>query len=377
MKIFCGVPAVQRPIPERPMTDAEQATATPWRRDPRRIEAGLAAWARSWRGDGARVADVRSPQSGMANDTVLFRVDEEPLVARLAPADDSHYPTFPTFDLGFQARVMELVRTRTSVPVPEVVHLETSESWLGAPFMVVRAVDGVVASDNPPYLFDPDGWFLQGTPDDWKRCEASTIELFVRLHRIADAGDDTAFLHVDAPGDTALARLLASHREYYEWARDGHTVHILERAFEVLAATIPANDRSVVLWGGGRPGNVVYRDFEPVAALDWEMAGVGPPEVDLAWTTFFQRFFAQFGEPFGLTVPAMFDRADAAAIYERLSGDTLDDLAWYEALAGYRFGIILARMTLRSVAYGQRELPEDPDDLILFAPLLDRLLREL
>jgi len=26
--------------------------------------------------------------------------------------------------------------------------------------------------------------------------------------------------------------------------------------------------------------------------LDWETAGVGPPEVDLAWSTFFQRFFA-------------------------------------------------------------------------------------
>jgi aminoglycoside phosphotransferase (APT) family kinase protein len=351
-----------------------EANATPWRREPKQIEAGLIAWARNWRGEDVAVTDLRTPQSGMANDTILFTVDGDALVARLAPAADSDYPTFPTFDLGLQTRVIELVRTRTAVPAPEVVHHETDESWVGAPFMVVRAVEGEVANDNPPYLLDPTGWFLRGTPDDWKRLETSTIKLFAQLHCIADDGDDTAFLRVDAPGDTALAQLLASHRAYYDWARDGIEVPILERAFATLAKTNPPNERSVVLWGDGRPGNIIYRNFEPVAALDWEMAGVGPPEVDVAWTTFFHRFFASMAAQFGIDVPAMFDRAEAAATYERLGGDALDDLAWYEALAGYRFGIILLRMSLRGIAYGTQQRPADPDDLIMFAPLLEELL---
>jgi aminoglycoside phosphotransferase (APT) family kinase protein len=314
----------------------------------------------------------------MANDTVLFRLDGEALVARLAPAPDSQYATFPNFDLELQRRAIELVHARTSVPVPDIVHLEASGEWLGVPFMVVRAVEGEVASDNPPYLMDPDGWFLRGTPEDWKRMEASTIDVFVRLHEIVDDGADTAFLRVDAPGDTALARLLASHRDYYEWARDGHAIPILERAFEVLAKTVPDNDRRVLLWGDGRPGNIIYRDFEPVAVLDWEMAGVGPPEVDLAWTTFFQRFFAGMAEQYGLPpVPAMFDRTETVAAYERGSGTGLDDLSWYEALAGLRFGIILTRMSLRGIAYGLQELPAGPDELLLFAPLLDQLLEEV
>jgi aminoglycoside phosphotransferase (APT) family kinase protein len=357
--------------------EQQQVTTTPWRRDPERLAAGLAAWARSMRGDRATVTDVRAPDSGMANDTVLFHLDGEALVARLAPAPESAYPTFPTFDLAFQQRVIELVRARTPVPVPEVICLEPSAAWLGVPFIVVRAVEGLVPCDNPPYLLDPNGWFLRGTPDDWKRLETSTIAVFVQLHRITD-GDDTAFLRVDAPSETALARLLASHREYYEWARAGHTIPILERTFDVLTATLPANDRSVLLWGDGRPGNIIYRDFEPVAVLDWEMAGVGPPEVDVAWTTFFHRFFAYMGQQWTLgSVPAMFDRAETAATYERLGGEPLDDLAWYEALAGLRFGIILARMSLRSIAYGMQEQPADPNDLVMFTPLLEQLLAEL
>ena len=86
---------------------------------------------------GANVSDVRMPESGMANDTVMFRLDGEALVARLAPAPGSAYPTFRTYDLGFQRRVIELVRARTKVPVPEIVHLEESESWIDAPFMVI------------------------------------------------------------------------------------------------------------------------------------------------------------------------------------------------------------------------------------------------
>ena len=281
------------------MTDAQPGTATPWRRDATQLELDLTRWARSVHGSDARVTDVRLPASGMANDTVMFSLDGDALAARLAPAPGSPYPTFPTYDLDFQERVMHLVRSRTTVPVPEVVHLERSDAWLGAPFLVTRAIEGVVASDNPPYLLDPTGWFLQGTPEQWRRFETSTIGLLVQLHRVV------------------------------------------------------------------------------VGALDWEMAGIGPPEVDLAWVTFFQRMWASMGEQFGLPAPALFDRATTVATYERLSGDTLDDLAWYEALGGLRLGIILARMTLRSAAFGLQALPDDPDGLVMFKPLLVRLLEDV
>jgi aminoglycoside phosphotransferase (APT) family kinase protein len=76
-------------------------------------------------------------------------------------------------------------------------------------------------------------------------------------------------------------------------------------------------------------------------------------------------------------VAAMFDPVDAAATYERISGDTLDNLSWYEAFAGLRFGIILLRMRLRSIAFGMQEDPVDPDEMIMFGPLLDRLLRQV
>jgi aminoglycoside phosphotransferase (APT) family kinase protein len=273
---------------------------------------------------------------------------------------------------------MALVRERTALPVPEIVLHERSSEFLGAPFLVVRAIEGEVASDNPLYLRDEDGWFLRGTPDDRRRMEAGTIALFAELHRLRDDGETTAFLHVDAPGGTPLARLLASHRAYYDWAREGMTIPTLERAFDALGRTLPPNGRSVVLWGDGRPGNILYRDFEPVGALDWEMAGIGPPEADVAWTTFFHRFFTFMAETPGTDpVPVMFRRDDVADAYERAGGVPLDDLTWYEGLAGLRFGIILVRMLQRGLAYADAPLPDDRDSLMLFAPLMHEILDEV
>ena len=356
------------------MSDRPAASTTPWRSEPSTLQSQLAAWSHQFHGDDAVVTDVGAPDSGMANDTVFFTVDGQRLVVRLAPTPDAWFPTFRTYDLELQARVMELVRERTDVPVPVVLHVETSREWFGVPFLVTRAVEGVVPSDNPPYLLDPGGWFLQATPEQWKRFEHSTIDVFVRLHRVADEGDDTAFLRLDAPGDTALERQVADLRAYYEWARGEHSVPILERGIDVVTKTMPSNDRSVLNWGDSRPGNIIYRDFEPAAVLDWEMATVGPPEVDVAWTTFFQKFFAGMAEQHGLQVPAMFDATATVAAYEQLGGVGLDDLTWYEGFAACRFAIILLRMAQRSAAYGLAPLPEDPDDLIMFAPLLGRLL---
>ena len=54
--------------------------------------------------------------------------------------------------------------------------------------------------------------------------------------------------------------------------------------------------------------------------------------------------------------------------YEKVAGERLEDLAWYEAFAGVRFAIILMRMSLRAAASVRCRPPTDPDALIMFAP---------
>jgi aminoglycoside phosphotransferase (APT) family kinase protein len=361
------------------VTDAGPVSTSAWQSDSGEMASRLTDWAREhYRRSDVVVTDVATPPSGAANVTRLFTVDGDELVIRFAPGPDDVFPTFRTCDLDFERRVMALVRTRTAVPVPDVLDVDTNRELFGVPFLVTRAVEGLVPSDNPPYLLDPNSWFRQGTGEEWARFERSTIHVLVQLHRITDHDADTEFLQLDAPGDTALQRQLNDLLAYYDWARGAHSVPVLERGLDIVATTLPASERSVFNWGDSRPGNILYRDFMPVAVLDWEMATVGPPEMDVAWTTFFQKFFADMASRFGLPpVPDMFSTASTAATYAQLGGEHLDDLHWYEAFAACRFAIILLRATQRAAASGVQPLPDDADDLIMFAPLLDRLLEDI
>ncbi len=357
--------------------------ALPWRRDVSAITEDLARWVSHEMSPGAALGACAMPDNGMANETVVFDVGSDRFVARLAPHKDTPYPVFPVFDLRLQRDCLELVRARTDVPVPEVVRYEDDPQWLGTPFLVMRYIEGEVPRDTPPYLLE--GWMTALSATDLKRVEESTVEVLVGIHQVRAGADLALFDHGRAEA-SPLGRQLAAQRAYYEWARDGRRVPAIEEALATLGSTVPPNNRLVLNWGDSRIGNIIYRDCRPVAVLDWEMATSGPPEVDVAWmvflhtfmldmiTTFMPDVFAGTG-PGGMTGFLRRDRV--ADLYEKVAGETLDDLTWYEAFAGLRFAIILMRMSLRAAASGATPLARDPDALIMFAPLLRRLVAGL
>ena len=120
---------------------------------------------------------------------------------------------------------------------------------------------------------------------------------------------------------------------------------------------------------------MLYRDFAPVAVLDWEMATIGPREVDVAWMVFLHRFFQDLAEKFEMPgIPGFMAAGDVCAAYEDLTGYCPTELHWYEVYGALRFAIVSVRTTGRGVAYGVQEKPEDPDDVIMFRNLQEKML---
>jgi aminoglycoside phosphotransferase (APT) family kinase protein len=376
------------------MSDAPTFDSIPWRRDPRGLGARLERWFDHVlpAGSAPSVGEITMPEgTGMSSETMLFDVElrehgarqTRRYVARLAP-DPASYPVFPAYDLELQQRCLRTVRAHTDVPVPEAPWYEADPRWLGSPFLVMGRVDGVAATDMPPYVFG--GWIFDATAEDRRRIERNVVSVLARLHQlrpdhIDQPGDDRSpvdLTFLDRPGHGAspLDQHLGYQRSYYEWAREGLRVPLIERTFAWLDEHRPPDDFPTVLnWGDARIANILWRDHLPVAVLDWEMAALGPPEVDIAWSIHLHDFFQGIALNYGFPgIPDFLDRSRVAAIYEELTGYQPRHLRWFEVFALVRFQIITVRTTMRSIEYGMAPRPDDPDDLITFRAMAERIL---
>jgi aminoglycoside phosphotransferase (APT) family kinase protein len=359
-----------------PEEEAAMHIDTPWRRDLEEVGPAMEKWARAVLGPDARVSEAGAPGNGMSSETVLFEMtldgESERYAARLAPMPEV-YPVFPEYDIELQAKCMRLVQARTDVPVPDVRWVELDPQWLGTPFLVMRRIDGEAPPDIPPYVFG--GWVADAPPETRAAMQRRTLEVLKKLHELSPANADLAFLTRPEHGPTALRQQIGYQRWYYDWARDGKSYPLIDATFAWLEANWPAEGETVLNWGDSRVGNVLYRDFTPIAVLDWEMATVGPREVDVAWMIFLHTFFHDMATTFGL--PGMTDfmqRDSVIAEYEELTGHKVENLEWFEVYAALRFAIVSIRTSKRGIAYGTMEEPEDPDDLIMFRELLRKML---
>jgi aminoglycoside phosphotransferase (APT) family kinase protein len=330
--------------------------------------------------------------NGMSSETVLLgissledgvRVTRE-YVARVAPAA-ADLPVFPEYRLTDQYDAMRLAGELAGVPVPPVGLNEPTGEVLGTPFFLMERLDGAVPPDVLPYPFG-DNWLFDASPEQQARLQRGSVEVLARLHAIPDASTTFAFLDPAVTGHdgaTPLARNLAKTRAWYQYALDAPEGSprspLIERGLAWLEANLPAEEGDAVLvWGDARIGNMMFREFAPVAVLDWEMATLGPRELDLAWMVFAHQVFQEIATMLGLPgMPDFLSADDVVATYEEISGVRPGDLTWYLVHAAVNWGCVFLRTSARQVHFGEIEVPEDPESVFHHRPLLERLLEEV
>ena len=333
--------------------------------------------------DRPHVSELVVPESnGMSSETLLFEATwhengterTEACAARLRP-DPANVPVFPVYDLERQFRVMGLVAEHSAVPVPRTLWFEPDESHIGSPFFVMERVDGIVPPDIMPYPFG--SWLSEAAPADQERLQTSSVRVLAELHDMDVTPQDLAFLELDRPGDSAMRRHVADTTAFYEWvAGEGARSPLIERTFTWLDDHWPTDEgETVISWGDSRIGNMMFRDFEPVAVLDWEMAAVGPREIDIGWMVYLHRFLDDIAIQAGLPgMPDFMRLDDVAEAYARHAGHTPGDLDFFTMYAALRHAIVMSRVARRQVLFGEIAMPDDPDDMIMHRPTLEQML---
>jgi aminoglycoside phosphotransferase (APT) family kinase protein len=307
--------------------------ATGERRDDAMLAAGLARWlaehadaglvpgtATGSGRDEVTIAGLVHADGGMANETVLldFGPGHAGMVVRLPPLE----ATFPDYDLEPQSAVQNAVAA-AGVPAPAPAIVERDPSWVGAPFLAMPRMHGAVAGPAP--AFDP--YVLDAGPALQRVMYDGLIDVLAEIHAVPW---EAARLG-EVLGGTGLADALARWATYVEWSSEGDPLPALAEALDWCTRHRPPEREAVLLWGDVRLGNLVFDDARRiVAVLDWDLAALGPPEMDLGW-----HFGLDFMMEvlFGQRVPGFPSRIEALERYERASGHEVRDLGWHEVFA--------------------------------------------
>lgn len=255
------------------------------------------------------------------------------LVARIGSRGHRIYPEESVVT---QAAVQSAVGASGEIPVPEVLAVEDDPDHLGAPFFVMRFVPGLVAPDFPSH--HRDGWLAELIPPERTAVWWSAITTLAALHDADSLADQVPGLGPGGPV-ADLSRWRES-LDFYQCADDP----VISRAGDWLQENCPPGAaRRSLLWGDARLGNLVFAGVEVAAVLDWEMAGIGDPESDLAWFLYLDTFLSSgVGARRLYGLPSRSQTVDA---YAALTGRAVHHLDYYTVLAGWKFALITAAVT--------------------------------
>jgi aminoglycoside phosphotransferase (APT) family kinase protein len=322
--------------------------------------------------------------NGMSSETIILtgRWDEdgqqreEKWVARVAPTEQD-VPVFTSYRMDHQFDVIRLVGEQTDVPVPRVRWLDETGSVLGTQFFLMDYVEGRVPPDVMPYTFGGN-WFADAPVEQQRELQDSTVEVIAKLHSIPEPEKTFGFLD-DGSESNALRRNLNWLKSWYEFAvPDIGRSSLVERGLDWLEAHWPEDVAAadpVLIWGDSRVGNVLYDGFRPAAVLDWEMATLGPREMDVAWIIFAHTVFQELAQMAGMSgLPDVMREEDVRAVYAKHTGVEVADLHWFYVYSGVIWACVFMRTNARRVRFGEIEKPDDVEALFFHGSVLKRLI---
>ena len=282
----------------------------------------LQLWASAHYHDGVTVRDVH-PMPGHAGLSFGFTVtdstgDLDKLVVRMPPKGVRRAGNTDVI------RQVPLLQTlgAAGVPVAPVVWWDADERWFDVPYFMVRYLRGQTYQ-----VRDPGPTFSGVSTADVFR---SAVEALASAHRVDVAGwEDPKSLRTEIDYWVPIMQKAAEP----EW------IGMAERTRELLLERLPADPHVGVFHGDFQTNNVLFDGSTVVAIVDWEISGMGAQLLDIGWFLFMNDAETWFDSAGLERVPPFEDIVGwyAAAVGRDVS---LDDVAFYRALSGYRFGVI-------------------------------------
>jgi aminoglycoside phosphotransferase (APT) family kinase protein len=302
------------------------------------VRSWLAAQGHPLTGDVA----VRQFAGGASNLTYSLRTEHDDLILRRPPTG---HKARGAHDMAREYRIQAGLADVFPL-VPEMVALCEDASVIGTPFYVMQRVDGIIPRRDLP----PD---VQLTPAQTRALCTNALDVLIDLHRVDVNATALAAMN---KGEGYVARQVSGWSTRFRNA----TTDDAPDAGDVMAwldTHQPADVGHCLIHNDFRFDNLVLdRDdpTRPVGVLDWEMATVGDPLMDLGGTLSYwvqdddDEFFRQFRRQ-PTQLPGMLSREEVVAYYCDATGRsvTADQWRFYEVFGLFRLAVIAQQIYYR------------------------------
>jgi aminoglycoside phosphotransferase (APT) family kinase protein len=279
---------------------------------------------------------------GYSNLTYLLRLGDTELILRRPPFGNQ---VKSAHDMGREHRILSRL-CDVYPPAPRPVLYCDDEAVIGAPFYLMERRRGLILRKTLPAG-------LTIGPDLARRLSCALVDNLAALHAIdyqaaglADLGKPSGYVERQVTGWT----------KRYTQAQTGD-VPAMNSLARWLADNLPAESGTAIIHNDYKYDNVMLDAADPtriVAVLDWEMATLGDPLMDLGTTL---GYWVEPGDPeplrqaaFGPTaLPGSLTRSEVVARYEQQTGRPIPNPLFYYCFGLFKLAVIVQQIYARYV----------------------------
>lgn len=278
--------------------------------------------------------------AGHSNLTYLIRLGDEAFVMRRPPFGSK---VKTAHDMGREYRVLSRLY-RAFPTAPEAVHYCEDAEIIGAPFYVMRRIEGVILRRQLPAGFSLD------------EAQANKLSTAFVEHLAALHGVDYEAVGLGDLGkpDGYIERQVTGWIKRYH-AAETETIEDVEPVATWMTERMPEGTGGALVHNDYKYDNLVLDPADVtriIGVLDWEMSTLGEPLMDLATAL---GYWIEPGDPpeyqmmqWGPTaVPGALTRSELVARYGELTGRDVSNIVYHYVFALFKLGVIVQQIFYR------------------------------
>ncbi len=281
-------------------------------------------------------------ESGESSVSLILRASnrgqEVGYICRMQPRDSQ---IFHEHDLRLQYNLMKLAGEH-GVPVPPLLGFEEDPRLLGSDFYLMGFVEGLVPADNPPYVFG--SWVTELSDAQRATMWENGLSTLALIHGINVENSPVPNLPEAPAGAPPAQHELDKIKALVTEDITCRISPVLLDALSYLDGHIPAEGVRRLCWGDSRPGNIIWSELKPAAVIDWEMAGIADPLLDVSWW-----YWIDYVNCVGLGLERLGGLPKLEDLYSRwhaLTGLPVARTEYFDLFSATRYAIILERKFL-------------------------------